>query len=191
MTENLPDYDAIEVPDVPKEDLGTHERRAALWRRMKEKKSPTRLNKARLSREFDVSRKTIYRDWDRLQEWAEGSLGEGAKLTTRAVFEGVIADLLAEDDWRAKAEAWNIVKEWNEFLGTVGAVETEPDRAEVDITSRNVDVGYRIVQQTDPDADGDTGDTTTADAEETTDYEDLGFTTAPADIDVDTPGGVE
>lgn len=185
MTENLPDYDAIEVPDVPKEDLGTHERRAALWRRMKEKKSPTRLNKARLSREFDVSRQTIYRDWDRLQEWAEGGLGEGAKLTTRAVFEGVIDDLLAEGDWRAKAEAWKIVREWNEFLGAIGAQDREPDRAELDITSRNVDVGYKIVQGADTD---DLPTTDDAD-EETTDYDDLGFTTAPADIDVDAPGG--
>jgi hypothetical protein len=47
MTENLPDYSAIELPDkMPIAEYGTHERRADVWRAIKAAGSPSRVNKA-------------------------------------------------------------------------------------------------------------------------------------------------
>jgi len=180
MTENLPDYDAIEVPDeTPREDLDTHERRAEVWRLAKRAGSPTRLNKARLAREYDVARSTIYRDFERLREWAADSLGEDAKLTTRAVFEGVLEDLLDAEDWRAKKAALDAVMEWNEWLADLGEQHREPDKSDLDVEmeARTAEVAYTVVGEgsaEDPPTDDEGG----------VDYDDLGFTKAPADIDV-------
>lgn len=180
MTENLPNYDAIEPPaDKPRTEYGTHERRAELWRAIKAAGSPAGVNKAALARKYDVSRKTVYRDLDRLREWADESLGEDATLTTRAVFETVLDDLLASDDWRAKKAALDAVMEWNEWLADVGEQHREPDRVEADVRTR--EIAYQVVRDA-PDLpateDGDAVDT---DA--------LGFTEAPADIPVEGTGG--
>jgi hypothetical protein len=180
MTENLPDYETIEpTEDAPRAEYSTHERRADLWRLMKQAGSPTRLNKARLSRKYDVSRKTIYRDFERLQEWAADSLGEDAKLTTRAVFESVLEDLLDAEEWRAKREAFDVMMEWNEWLADLGEQHREPDKSEldVDLEARTAEVAYTVVRE------GSVEDLPTDD-EGGVDYDDLGFTKAPTTIDL-------
>lgn len=179
MTENLPNYDAIEPPaGTPRTEYGTHERRAEVWRAIKAAGSPARINKAALAREYDVSRKTVYRDFERLREWVDDSLGEDAKLTTRAVFETVVDDLLAEDDWRAKKAALDAVMDWNDWLADLGDQHREPDRVEADVRTR--EVAYTVVRES-PDLpateDGDMVDTS-----------ELGFTEAPADIPLEGGG---
>jgi len=179
MTDNLPDYDAIEPPDEkPRAEYGTHERRAEVWRAIKAAGSPARINKADLARRFDVSRKTIYRDFERLREWCDDSLGDDAKLTTRAIFETVVDDLLTAEDWRAKKAALDAVMDWNEWLADLGEQHREPDRVEAD--GRTREVAYTVVRET-PDLpitdDGDTVDTS-----------ELGFTEAPADIPIEDGG---
>lgn len=195
MTENLPDYAAIEVPDgKPNAELSTHERRAAVWREIREAGSPARVNKAALARTYGVNRSTIYRDFERLREWAGDSLGEDAKLTSRAIFEKVTDELLATDDWRAKKAAFDVAMEWNEWLADLGEQHREPQRSEldVDVDSRHAEVAYTVVREGDDeplptDAEGDGGG-------ESVDYEALGFTSAPTsvpieDADGDTPRG--
>jgi len=179
MTENLPNYDAIEPPDnTPRAEYGTHERRAEVWRAIKAAGSPARVNKAALARKYDVSRKTIYRDFDRLREWVDDSLGEDAKLTTRAVFETVVDDLLNAGDWRAKKAALDAVMDWNEWLAEIGEQHREPNRVEADVRRR--EVAYTVVRET-PDLpvteDGDA-----------IDAKELGFTEAPGDIPITDTG---
>lgn len=185
MTENLPDYDGIELPDAkPRNEYTPHERRAEVWRVMKAKGSPSRVNKAALARRYDVNRSTIYRDVERLREWVDDTLGDDAKLTTRALFEKTVNDLLEADDWRATKAAWDVVNEWNEWLADIGEQHREPDRSELDIEmdARRRDVSYTVVREA-PDLPTDeTG---------AIDHTNLGFTQAPAAVDVETTDDLE
>jgi hypothetical protein len=186
MTDNLPDYDAIEPPaGTPRTEYGTHERRAEVWRAIKATGSPTRVNKAALARQYDVSRKTIYRDFDRLREWASDSLGDDAKLTTRAVFETVVDELLEADDWRAKKAALDAVMDWNEWLADIGEQHREPDRIEADVRQRTSEVAYRVVRD-EADIELPTDD------QDGVDYAALGFTAAPGgEVDVEAVDDVD
>jgi len=178
MTQNLPNYDTIEPPEEkPKADYGTHERRAEVWRAIRAAGSPAQVNKAALAREYDVDRSTIYRDFDRLREWVDDTLGADAKLTTRALFEKVVGDLVDTDDWRAKKAALDAVMDWNEWLADLGEQHREPDRVEADVRQRTAEVQYQVVREQ-PD------DLPTDDAG-AVDFEALGFAEGPAGVDVE------
>lgn len=180
MTHNLPDYSEVEPPaGTPPEEYTTHERRAEVWRVTVSKGSPARVNKASLARRYDVNRSTIYRDFERLREWAGDTLGEGAKLTTRAVYEKVVGALLDEGEWR---DAWTVQKEWNDWLADVGEQYREPRRSELDVRSRHSEVAYTIVREGD---DEPLPTTETADGGEAVDYEAIGFTSGPVGVDVE------
>jgi len=181
MTENLPDYDAIEVPDdTPRAEYSTHERRAEVWRAIKAAGSPSRVNKAALARRYDVNRSTIYRDFERLREWASDSLGDDAELTARAIFERAVDELLEADDWRATEAAFDKMMDWNEWLQSIGEQHREPDRVEADVNQRRSEVQYRIVREEPADlpAGSEAGDGV--------DYEKIGFTAGPSgEVDVE------
>ena len=178
MTDNLPNYDAIEPPaDKPKAEYSTHERRAAVWREIKAAGSPSGVNKAALAREYDCSRKTVYRDLARLREWADETLGDDATLTTRAVFESVLGDLLESDDWRAKKAALEAVMDWNEWLAAVGEQHREPDRLEADVRARSENVRYEVLR--DPPEELPTDDAGGVD------FDALGFAEGPVGLEVE------
>jgi len=179
MTENLPDYWDIEPPaDTPPEDYSTHERRAEVLQLVIEAGSPYAINQSRLSDRYRVHRSTISRDMDRLRETVDDHLGRDAKLTTKAVFEAAVEELLAADDWKATKAALDAVMDWNDWLADLGEQHREPDRVEADVRTR--EVAYTVVRET-PDLpitdDGDTVDTS-----------ELGFTEAPADIPIEDGG---
>lgn len=179
MTDNLPDYTAIEPPaNTPPAEYTTHERRAAVLRAVIEAGSPFAINQAALAECFDVHRSTISRDMDRLRESIEIHLAQDAKLTTRALFESIVADLLDEDDWRAKKAAWDMVMDWNEWLADLGEQHREPRRSEmgVDVRSRNLDVAYTVVR-----AGEDEPLPTTR--EGMPDYDAMGFSSGPTGIE--------
>ena len=178
MTDNLPDYSAIEPPaDTVPEKYSTHERRAALLRRIQEVGSPFAITQAREADRFGVHESTISRDMDRLRESVGEHLGDDAKLTTRVLFESITEELLDADDWRAKKAAFDMAMDFNQWLADLGEQHREPDRLEADVRSQNSEVQYRIVR------DGDDADLPTAD-DGGTDFEALGFAEGPTGIDV-------
>lgn len=184
MTDNLPDYSGLEPPDdTPPEEYSTHERRAALLQQVLDAGSPFAITQAREAERFDVHESTISRDMDRLRESVDELLGQNAKLTTRAVYESIISELLEETDWKAKKAAWDIVMDWNEWLADLGEQHREPQRSEVDVQSRHSEVSYQVVREGDAEALPTTND----DASEDVDHDDLGFTSGPAEIDVTDP----
>lgn len=184
MTDNLPDYTALEPPDgKPPEEFTTHERRADVLRQIVEAGSPFAINQSTLANRYGVHRSTISRDMDRLRESVDELLGRDAKLTTRALYEAVVGQLLAESDWKAKKAAWDVVMDWNEWLADLGEQHREPDRSEIDVRSRNAEVSYTIVRE------GDVDPLPTAGDGDHVDYDELGFTSAPTSIEVDSGGG--
>lgn len=182
MTDNLPNYLEIEPPSgKPIEEFTTHERRALLLRAVIDEGSPHAVNQSHFADQCGVHRSTISRDMDRLRESIDEHLGDDAKLTTRALYESIVGDLLNEDDWKAKKAAWDIVMDWNDWLAEIGEQHREPTRSELDVRSRHAEVSYQVVREGEDEPLPETDDGGV-------DYEALGFTSAPAVIPVDTPG---
>jgi hypothetical protein len=134
MTENLPDYSTVKVPeDKPPEEYSHHERRADLLRRCISIGSPFAVNQSEQAGRYDVHKSQISRDMDRLRESVDESLGDDAKLTTKAVFERALLDLQRADDWRASKAALDAVMDWNEWLADIGEQHREPRQSEVEM----------------------------------------------------------
>lgn len=185
MTEDLPNYAALEPPESkPIEEYTHHERRAALLRRIRDVGSPYAITQTRQAERFGVHRSTISRDMDRLRESIDAHLGGDAKLTTQALFESIIEELLDVDDWKATKAAWDIVMDWNDWLADLGVQHREPRQSSLDVEmrSRNLDVAYHVVRE---ESGESLPTTTTGDV----DYDELGFTSAPLSIDIDSSGG--
>ena len=193
MTDDIPDYSAVEPPDgKAPETYSYHERRGEIFDVIVAAGSPTAVTQARLAERYDVAESTISNDMDRLRESVSDHLGTSAKLTTRTVFEKVVDELLEADDWRAKKAAFDTVMEWNEWLQDVGEQHREPDRVEADVRERSTEVQYRVVRG--ETADAVAGDNTTGgglDTDDGPDYEALGFTEAPADVAVESVDDTE
>ena len=180
MTDNLPDYSTIEPPrDADPEEYSTHERRAALLRRIREAGSPFAITQSREADRFGVHESTISRDMNRLRESVDAHLADDAKLTTRVLFQTVTEDLLAADDWKAKKAAFDMAMDWNEWLADLGEQHREPDKVEAEVRNENAGVQYQVVTEA-PDVDVPTDDSGTPD------FEALGFAEGPGGIDPDT-----
>jgi hypothetical protein len=180
VTHNV-DYTTVDVPDgKPPEEYHYTERRAEIFSLIEAAGSPQRMNQSDLARRYDVDQSQISRDIDALGEYVAESLGQRAKLTTRMMFKRVVGDLLEEDDWRASKAAWEVVTEWNEWLADLGEQHREPDKSEVDVDldARSTEVSYTVVRE-EPELPVDGGGRV--------DYDDLGFSQAPASIAVETP----
>ena len=179
MTPDLPDYTTVRVPDEkPPDEYTPHERRADLLRRCISAGSPYAVNQTDQAERYDVDRSTVSRDMKRLRESIGDTLGDDAKLTTKTIFERTLLDLRQADDWRASKAAFDCMMKWNDWLADLGLQEREPDRAEVDVRSRSVDVEYQIVREGEEDP-------LPTDEDETVDHDALGFTSGPVGVGVD------
>ena len=175
MTENLPNYAAMDSPDgKPADECSTHERRAEILRLIREAGSPFAITQARLAERYDVHESTISRDMDRLRESVDEHLGNDAKLLTRTLLEKTVSELHAEGEWK---QAWDVVMDWNDWLADLGEQHREPDRVEADVRQRTSEVQYRVVRE-EPAA-------LPTDDEDGVDFEALGFAEGPAGVDVD------
>jgi len=177
MTDNLPNYAAMEPPDeTPIKEYSTHERRAEILQRIKEAGSPFGITQARLAERYGVHESTISRDMDRLRESIDDHLGNDAKLLTRTLLEKTVRELQAEGEWKA---AWDVVMDWNDWLADLGEQHREPDRVEADVRQRTSEVQYRVVRE-EPD------DVPVSEEDGGVDHAALGFTAAPGgEVDVE------
>ena len=121
-----PDYRAIEPPaDTPPEEWHWRERRAELLDYITQAGGPENITQSRLADRYGVDQSTISRDIDRLGEYVGDTLGDDVHLSLYALRGRVVAELLAEDDWRATAKAWEIALEHADWCGV------RPDDADV------------------------------------------------------------
>jgi hypothetical protein len=175
---DLPDYANLSAPaQKDPEEYDHHERRAEIFRILIKKGEPSAVRQNSLAEHYDVSESTISRDMDRIRESNSQHLGTEAKLTTRTLGQRVIRDLLEADDWRATKAAWDVHADRLDVLFDLGELQREPDRAEVDVEmeTRRTDISYTVVRE-EPDLPTDTTGAV--------DYEDLGFSEAPASVEV-------
>jgi transposase len=176
---DLPDYSNVSPPpEKAREEYDHHERRAEIFEVLVRKGDPSAVQQRQLAETYDVSESTISRDMDRIRESTSQHLGTEAKLTTRTLGQHVVRELLEADDWRATKAAWDVHEERLETLFDLGAIDREPDRAEldVDMTARQTEVSYTIVRE-EPELPTDTAGGV--------DYDDLGFAAAPGEVNVE------
>ena len=182
MTDTLPDYTALEPPEeTPPEEYSTHERRAEILQAIIEAGTPSAVNQRKLADRYEVHESTVSRDMDRLSESIETHLGANAKLTTRALFERTVRELQSEDEWK---QAWDVAMDWNQWLADVGEQHREPQKSAVDVEmrSRNIDVAYEVVR------DGEEKPLPKTEEGEI-DHDALGFSSGPAEVEVETTDG--
>jgi IS30 family transposase len=111
MTETQPDYSKLKPPDEKSsQEYTTHERRGDILQTIIEAGEPSAVNQRELAEKYGVHESTVSRDMDRLRESITKHLGTEAKFTTRTLYQHVVQELLAEDDWRATKAAWDVAR---------------------------------------------------------------------------------
>ena len=156
------DYFAVDIPtDKPPEEYHWTQRRADLLQEVLETGTPSAVSRTEMGNRYDVDHSQISRDMDAIAECVEENLGDTAKLQTKAAFERVLRELYDADDWRATKAAWDVVADWNQWLGDVGEQEREPDRSEVAVTDSS---GYQVVHDEDDVNEDEAGFTSTPEA---------------------------
>lgn len=182
MSPDIPDYTTLKPPeDISPEDYSYHERRAEILQALIEGGSPSAIKQVDLAERYDVHESTISRDMDALRESIREHVTDDSLSTTWLLREHIVADLLDEDDWRARKAAWDVQMDWNDWLGEIGEQHREPDRSELDVRSRNVGVTYEVIRPGD-------GEELPRTDDGTVDYDALGFTNGPVGIEVEATG---
>lgn len=147
-------YFDVTVPDGknPSEYHWT-ERRAEILQMILTNGTPRGISQYQLADRYDVSQPQINQDFDALSDCASKRIGDTAKLQTRAAFEKIFKDLVEggggeEPDWRAKKAAWDMMMDFNEWLGDIGEQDRAPKKSEVDIDadvrSRHAELAYHV-----------------------------------------------
>jgi hypothetical protein len=159
---NTVDYFAVDIPEEkPPEEYHYTQRRAALLEEVLELGTPTAVSRTEAGERYGVTHGQITQDLDAIAECVEEHLGDTAKLQTKAAFERVLRELYDADDWRATKAAWDVVADWNQWLGDVGEQEREPDRSEVAVTDSS---GYQVIHDEDDVNEDEAGFTSTPEA---------------------------
>jgi len=140
--DSSPKYNEIEIPDVPSRKFTAEQRRADLFRRVLDAGSPHAINQSQEAKRYDVHRSTICRDMGKIAEYVGKNIGDGARLTARAVFERTLSDLQEADDWRASKAAFDIMMDWQSWLQDTGEQRKEPDKLAVQTETDAVRVTF-------------------------------------------------
>lgn len=146
------DYFSIDIPeDKPPTEWHYTRRRADLLQIILRAGGPHAMSRtqAQLAERYGVDQSQISYDIDALGDYIDAVLGNRSKFQTRAAFDRIYEELLDEDDWRAKKAAWDMVMDWDEWLGDLGEQDREPDHHEFDMDISGGGSGYRVVHDED------------------------------------------
>jgi hypothetical protein len=152
------DYFAVDIPtDKSPEEYHWTQRRADLLQEVLETGTPSAVSRTEMGNRYDVDHSQISRDMDAIAECVEEHLGDTAKLQTKAAFERVLRELYDADDWRATKAAWDVVADWNSWLGDLGEQDREPERSEVEVSGPGAEAAYRVVHDSEDVDEDDAG----------------------------------
>lgn len=124
------DYSTVDVPDVAPAEYSYNERRAAILRRIREAGHPNALDKNALADEFGVKRDQIVKDFDRINDHVEATLGDDRAVVGAAVFDRSIRELLDEGEWRKAALTMQEYHEFAEEFKDLKQMEARINRIE-------------------------------------------------------------
>ena len=131
-SKEYPDYLYISTPDEKSlEEYDTDERRAWIMDRIVEKGSPSAVNQHTIADKFGVSQQTICKDINNaLPKSVNQHLDDTNKLKSelRTAYQTIKKKAMEEGDL---GEYRRAIKDWSQWIGDIGAVETEPERIEM------------------------------------------------------------
>ncbi|MFC6992717.1 hypothetical protein ACFQH3_13775 [Haladaptatus sp. GCM10025707] len=123
-------YDSVAVPEQKAPTAYTYvERRADLLQRIREAGHPRALNQTELAKRYGVSQQQISKDLDRLAAYVNEHLGESHQFVMDSVLQGAMLNLIEDGEHYRAAQ---VARWWAEWLGEVGAIETEPEKHSIE-----------------------------------------------------------
>lgn len=123
------DYRQVKIPDVPYTEFETMQRRAYFYERVTELGHPSLLDKQEQADRFDISRRMVYKDLDRVAESInEYQVKDNHVGNNLPVFEKAKREALRQGDYQ---EAVGILREQAEWLEDRGELDKEPETHEV------------------------------------------------------------
>ena len=127
------DLEKVPLPDDLTE-CNKQQRRAYVYKRIREEGHPSLIDKVKISNETDVSRRQVYYDLDAVAEFVDehiaGDVHTGHNYT---VFEKAKRELMRRGDWKGAVEVLQDEAEW---LERRGAIDKEPDEVDVEVEWR-------------------------------------------------------
>jgi hypothetical protein len=110
-----PDYETVDIPTKPPEDLTYHERRADLLQQVRDLGHPSMINQAEAADRYGVSQQQISKDLARIAESVHEHVVDRDRraFTVDAVAQRAIRGLLEEGEYRKAAKT---AIEWDEWL---------------------------------------------------------------------------
>lgn len=162
-------YWAVDIPEnKPRVEYHYTERRAEILRAVIRNGGPYTMSQYRLAEQYGVNQSTISRDMDAIDDCVEESLGDRAVTAARAAMQHAVQamdEAAADGDWKAAQAKYELTRDWVELLSDLGAIDTQPDRVEMDVTQREASLqseDYAIIpDDADIDIDADASDAAT------------------------------
>ena len=125
MSDSQTNYRAVNIPaDTAPPDYSYTARRAEILQLIEEAGHPDSLNQSRLADRYDVARSTISRDFDRIREFIQESIGTHRHAISASVYRKAIKEFTERGDYD---DAIDAVESWNEWLREEGVREVEPE----------------------------------------------------------------
>jgi len=124
MSDSQTNYRAVNIPaDTAPPDYSYTARRAEILQLVEEAGHPDSLNQSRLADRYDVAPSTISRDFDRIREFIQESIGAHRHAISASVYRKAIREFTERGDYD---DAIDAVESWNEWLREEGARNVEP-----------------------------------------------------------------
>lgn len=127
------DYRRVHIPHgMDPADMTWRERRATILGWMEDRHKPTpEQSQTTLSDRFDVNQSTISRDLDRIRESIRYHVGGDIVVRAELVFMKAVDELMDAGEYR---KATQVMSDWLEWLGDLGHIDREPQKAHVGVT---------------------------------------------------------
>ena len=187
-------FDVVVPDDKNPSEYHYTQRRAEILQMVLANGTPRGISQTQLSNRYDVSQPQISKDFDAIADCVAERIGNTAKLQTQAAFNRIFGDLIdatdedGNPDYRAKKWAWDMVMDFNEWLGDIGKQERAPKRSEIDLDAdvrrRSSEIAYHVehtIDSGDQEVPDELDDAALIDVEFDADLDVEGFTAEPPD----------
>jgi len=110
----MTDYRNIKIPDKDTKEYHYTQRRAEIYRLIKQKGDPEGLPTYQtLGDRYGVSHEQIRKDIIKIKEFIKDNIGKETKLRARTILDKAIEEKLDEEEY---GEAFDLMMKWNKFL---------------------------------------------------------------------------
>jgi len=138
------EYTKVPIPDEkPKPEWTVNERRAWMIKKLrKEWGVPDNIPARKISEDFDVSRRMVYKDKNIIGKWVAKHVGEEHKAEAGAVFKYARNQLLEEEEYY---KASKVQEMWTDWLDKFSSrVDADPEEVAIKPAGTEDDEGFSM-----------------------------------------------